>query len=177
VEFTVFETAIGWVALAWRETGISSVVIAEATAESARGRITQHTPTAVEADPPADIQRAIARITAHLAGELDDLRDIAVDLDEVSQWRRDVYQVLRGVDPGETITYGEIANRLGNPHAAREVGQAMGSNPVPIIVPCHRCLAADNKMGGFSAPGGISTKLRLLGIEGAATPEGQTSLF
>jgi methylated-DNA-[protein]-cysteine S-methyltransferase len=135
------------------------------------------TPDAVEAEPPADVQAAIARITAHLAGELDDLRDVALDLDDVSEWRRDVYEVLRGVDPGATITYGEIAQRLGNPHAAREVGQAMGSNPVPIIVPCHRVLAADNRMGGFSAPGGIATKLKLLAIEGAATPEGQTAFF
>ncbi len=105
------------------------------------------------------------------------MRDIEIDLDHASQFRRDVYDVARGVEPGATITYGEIARRLGNPHASREVGQAMGSNPVPLIVPCHRVLAADNKLGGFSAPGGIATKLRLLSIEGAATPEGQTALF
>lgn len=177
MEFALFETAVGWVGVAWSEAGIGSVVIAEATADSVRARMTKYTPDAVEAEPPGAVQSAINRITAHLAGELDDLRDITVDLDDVSEWRREVYEVLRSVDPGETITYGEIAHRLGNPHAAREVGQAMGSNPVPIIVPCHRCLAADNKMGGFSAPGGISTKLKLLAIEGAATPEGQTALF
>jgi methylated-DNA-[protein]-cysteine S-methyltransferase len=181
VQFTVFETAIGWVGVAWRQSqpdsGIAAVVIAEPTADAVRARMAKYNPDAAESEPPADFKAAVARITAHLAGELDDLRDIAVDLDDVSEWRREVYEVLRDVDPGETITYGEIAGRLGNPHAAREVGQAMGSNPVPIVVPCHRCLAADNKMGGFSAPGGIATKLRLLAIEGAATPEGQTSLF
>ena len=177
MEFALFDTAIGWVAVAWTETGIASVVMAEATADSARAGMAKYRPDAVEADPPAVVQAAITRIAAHLAGELDDLRDIALDLDDLSQWRQDVYAVLRSVDPGETITYGEIATRLGNPQAAREVGQAMGSNPVPLIVPCHRVLAADNKMGGFSAPGGVTTKLKLLAIEGAATPEGQTSLF
>jgi methylated-DNA-[protein]-cysteine S-methyltransferase len=173
----VFDTAIGAVGLLWTDDGISDVVMAERDAEATRARLRRHAPTAAEQAPTPEVGAAITRIIAHLDGELDPLRDIEIDLGEASGFRRGVYDIARSVDPGATITYGEIARRLGNPHAAREVGQAMGANPVPIIVPCHRVLAADNKMGGFSAPGGVSTKLKLLAIEGAATPEGQTSLF
>lgn len=173
----VFDSAIGVTGLAWTRRGICSVVMAEPDADAARRRLRRNCPDAEQTDPPPQVAAAIARIRAHVGGALDPMRDIEIDLDHASQFRRDVYDVARGVEPGATITYGEIARRLGNPHASREVGQAMGSNPVPLIVPCHRVLAADNKLGGFSAPGGIATKLRLLSIEGAATPEGQTALF
>jgi len=177
VGIAVFDTAIGIAGVAWTERGICNVVMAERDADTARARLRRNCPEDAETDPPAPVADAISRIRSHLDGALDPMRDIEVDLDDASEFRRDVYDVARSVDPGETITYGEIARRIGNPHASREVGQAMGANPVPLIVPCHRVLAADNRMGGFSAPGGITTKLRLLRIEGAATPEGQTALF
>jgi methylated-DNA-[protein]-cysteine S-methyltransferase len=120
-----------------------------------------------EAVPAPDIQRAIDRILALLTGEPADLGDIVVDLDAVPEFHRRVYEVARTVPPGQTITYGEIARRLGVPHESREVGQALGRNPIAIIVPCHRVLGADGKMGGFSATGGIVTKRRILEIERA----------
>jgi methylated-DNA-[protein]-cysteine S-methyltransferase len=173
----VFDTAIGVTGLAWSGSGIGAVAMAERDPDAARARLQRRYPGAGDEAPPPEIAAAVERIKAHLNGQLDPLRDIELDLDDVGQFRRDVYEIARAVEPGDTITYGEIARRLGNPDAAREVGQAMGANPVPIIVPCHRVLAADNRMGGFSAPGGVSTKLRLLAIEGAVTPEGQAALF
>lgn len=175
---TVFDTAIGLCGLAWNDTGITGVVIHERTAESAAARLGRSSADGVvSGEPvPAEISEVIRRINAHLGGNLDPLRDVDIDLGDVGAFRADVYAVARSVDPGDTITYGEIATRLGNPAASREVGQAMGANPVPLIVPCHRVLAAGGKLGGFSAPGGINTKLKLLAIEGA-TYAGQPALF
>ena len=84
--------------------------------------------------------------------------------------------MARSIPPGQTLTYGEIADRLGDRRPAREVGQALGRNPFPIVVPCHRVLAADGRTGGFSAPGGVETKLRMLAIE-RAQPGGAPALF
>jgi methylated-DNA-[protein]-cysteine S-methyltransferase len=119
------------------------------------------------------VQRAIDDIVALLAGERRDLNHVRVDIADVPDFNRRVYDIARTIPPGATLSYGEIAERLGDKMLARDVGQAMGQNPVPIIVPCHRVLAAGGKMGGFSAPGGTKTKLRLLEIE-RAQPGGPT---
>jgi methylated-DNA-[protein]-cysteine S-methyltransferase len=103
-----------------------------------------------------------------LTGQRDDLADIALDLDGVPAFHRGVYDIARKIPPGQTLTYGDIAKRLGGVELSREVGQALGRNPCPIVVPCHRVLAAGNKPGGFSANGGVETKLKMLAIEGAA---------
>ena len=102
-----------------------------------------------------------------LAGEPDDLADIPLDLDGVPDFNRGVYEIARTIPPGKTMTYGDIAKRLGGVQLSRDVGQALGHNPCPIVVPCHRVLAAGNKPGGFSANGGVVTKLKMLEIEGA----------
>jgi methylated-DNA-[protein]-cysteine S-methyltransferase len=172
----VFATAIGPCAVAWGENGICGVQLPERSEAATTSRLLRLHPRAVTVTPPPDVQRAIDRITNLLAGEADDLRDIGVDLGSLPEFNRRVYDVARSVGPGQTTTYGEIATRLGAPHASRDVGQALGRNPVPLIVPCHRVLAAGGKLGGFSAQGGVTTKLRLLDIEGAA-PNGQPSLF
>ncbi len=123
---------------------------------------------AVESAPPAGVQRVIDRVLALLAGKPIDLSDVPVDLSGAPEFHRQVYEIARTIPPGQTMTYGEIAKRLGVPHESREVGQALGRNPIAIIVPCHRVLGADGKMGGFSASGGVATKRRILEIEGAA---------
>jgi methylated-DNA-[protein]-cysteine S-methyltransferase len=102
-----------------------------------------------------------------LNGEAKGLCYVTLDLDGVPDFDRRVYDVARSIRPGETLSYGEIAARLGDRNLARDVAQALSQNPFPIIVPCHRVLAAGGKMGGFSAPGGVRTKLRMLSIEGA----------
>jgi methylated-DNA-[protein]-cysteine S-methyltransferase len=172
----LFATAIGSCGIAWTDAGIRGVQLPEATEAASQTRLSRQHPGATISTPPPDIEQAIDRICRLLAGEADDLRDLEVDLAGVPEFNRRVYDVARGVGPGHTTTYGEIAATLGSPRAAREVGQALGRNPVPLIVPCHRVLAAGGKVGGFSAQGGVTTKLRLLDIEGAE-PGGQASLF
>ena len=119
------------------------------------------------------MQRAIDGITALLRGEARDLTGVAIDNEGVPEFNARVYAIARTIPPGETLTYGEIAERLGDRTLAREVGTALGQNPCPLVMPCHRVLAAGGKTGGFSASGGVVTKLRLLSIEGAQ-PGGPT---
>jgi methylated-DNA-[protein]-cysteine S-methyltransferase len=120
------------------------------------------------------VQRVIDDIVALLQGEAIDLSEVALDMSRVDEFERRVYEVARTIQPGATLTYGEIATRLGDRSLARDVGQAMGRNPFPIVVPCHRVLAAGGKAGGFSANGGLSTKLRMLTIERARTSDAPT---
>lgn len=117
--------------------------------------------------PPPDVQRAVEAITSLLDGKGTDLAFVTLDMDGVPDFHRRVYEVARTIQPGSTLTYGEIAGRLGDPGSARAVGQALGRNPFVLVVPCHRVLAAHGRTGGFSANGGTSTKLTLLAIEGA----------
>jgi methylated-DNA-[protein]-cysteine S-methyltransferase len=173
---TTFATPIGGCGIAWGSDGICAVQLPERTEAATRERLRRAVPGAELATAPPAVQTVIDRLRAMLAGATDDLRDIGVDFGPTPEFARQVYEVARSVGPGQTTTYGEIAARLGTPRASREVGQALGRNPVPLIVPCHRVLAASGKLGGFSAPGGVTTKLRLLGIEGA-TPNGQPALF
>jgi len=166
--FALFDSAIGACAIAWSTRGIAGLQLPEATAAATRARLLRRWPGAAESEPPPDVSRAIERVRHLLEGQAVDLADIALDLDTAPEFHRKVYEVARTIAPGRTMTYGEIARRLGVPHESREVGQALGRNPVAIIVPCHRVLGADGKMGGFSANGGVSTKRRMLEIEGAA---------
>jgi len=143
------------------------VWLPEQTDHLTRARVVRRFPQSLESTPPPFVQHAIEGIIALLEGEARDLSDVPLDLDDVPEFHRKVYDAARTIKPGTTLSYGEIAARLGEPDSARAVGQALGRNPIPIIVPCHRVLAADGGTGGFSAPGGTSTKLRLLVIEGA----------
>jgi methylated-DNA-[protein]-cysteine S-methyltransferase len=168
----LFQTAFGVCGIAWTVAGIRAVQLPAGTVGATRARLARRPGTpGVERLPPDDVADAIRRIQAMLAGSRDALLELAVDLDGVAPFRRDVYAIVRGIPPGQTLTYGAIAGRLGAPReAAQRVGQVMGSNPVPLIVPCHRVLAAGGKLGGFSAPGGAATKRRLLEMEGAIPP-------
>jgi methylated-DNA-[protein]-cysteine S-methyltransferase len=165
--FTLFDTPVGACALAWGERGLAGVLLPGANEAATRASARRRHPGAREAPATAEVQLVIERIRGLLAGGRDDLEDIALDMSAVPPFNRRVYEAARAIHPGSTRSYGEIATELGEPHAARAVGQALGANPFPIIVPCHRVLAAGAKAGGFSAPGGTRTKLRLLEIEGA----------
>jgi methylated-DNA-[protein]-cysteine S-methyltransferase len=171
--FALFETAIGHCGIVWSERGVAGVQLPERNEDATRKRILRRFVGAREAAPPDVVQRAIADIVALLGGEPRDLTHVAIDTDGMADLNRRVYDIARTIAPGATLSYGEIAERLGDRNLARDVGQALGQNPIPIIVPCHRVLAAGGKVGGFSAPGGIVTKLRLLTIEGAQ-PNGPT---
>ena len=165
--FALFDTAIGRCGIAWSERGIAGVQLPEAGEAETRARMLHRFPAAGEAAPPPEVQRAIDSIVGLLRGEDSDLSGIALDMDGVPEFHRRVYEAARAIPPGNTLSYGDIAKRVGAPGAARAVGQALGRNPFPIVVPCHRVLAAGGKIGGFSAQGGITTKRRMLSIEGA----------
>jgi methylated-DNA-[protein]-cysteine S-methyltransferase len=169
--FTLFETAIGRCGIVWSERGIVAVRFPERGENAVRNRIARRFPNACEAEPPEKIQRAIDDIVALLGGKARDLRHIVIDLGDTPDFNRRVYEVARAIPPGKTLSYGEVAEQLGDRNLARDVAQALGQNPVPIIVPCHRVMAAGRKTGGFSAPGGVQTKLKLLSIEGAQLEE------
>src|ERR1700704_2529876 len=172
--YTLFDTAIGRCGIAWGGQGVVAVHLPEAHELKTRARMLKRRPDAREASPPPDVQRAIDGIVALLRGEATDFSTVALDLADVEPFERSVYEIARTIAPGATMTYGEIATRLGDRNLARDVGQALGRNPFPLIVPCHRVLAAGGKVGGFSANGGVTTKLRLLTIEGARTTDAPT---
>jgi methylated-DNA-[protein]-cysteine S-methyltransferase len=165
--YALFATPIGTCGIAWGDRGVVAVQLPETTERETRLRLLQGRSRAHEESPPPDVQRAIDAIVALLQGESADLSSIVLDMRGVPDFHRRVFEVARAIPVGETSTYGIIATRLGEAGAARAVGQALGRNPFPIIVPCHRVLAAGGKLGGFSGSGGNATKLRMLAIEGA----------
>jgi len=173
IAFALFDTAIGRCAIVWSARGIAGVGFPEGSEQATRKRILRRHPSASDASPPGRVQAVIDDIVALLAGEPRDLGRVAIDTDGLPEFNRRVYEIARAIPPGATLSYGEVAERLGDRHLAREVGEALSQNPLPIIVPCHRVLAAGGRVGGFSAYGGIRTKLRLLSIEGAQ-PGGPT---
>jgi methylated-DNA-[protein]-cysteine S-methyltransferase len=165
--YTLFDTAVGRCGIAWSERGISAIMLPEADDDATRKRLLRRVENAPEALPPASVQQAIAAIQSLLEGGRTDLSNVVVDLDGMPDFNLRVYEIARKIPAGETLTYGDIAKRLGDVQLSRAVGQAMGQNPVPVVVPCHRVVAAGGKTGGFSAPGGSRTKLKILAIERA----------
>jgi methylated-DNA-[protein]-cysteine S-methyltransferase len=168
--FTLFDTALGACGIAWGPRGVVSVQLPDRDEWALRRHIRRAVRDGVEAAPPAHVRRAIEEIVALLDGEPRDLSAVVLDMERVPEFNRRVYAVARAIPPGETLTYGEVAERIGERGAAQAVGQALGRNPFPIVVPCHRVLAAGGRLGGFSAPGGVATKRRMLEIEGAGAP-------
>lgn len=165
--FTFFDTSLGRCGIIWGERGIVGLQLPEGSDGKARARVARRFPDATESAPTAEVRKAVDLVVALLEGKPSNLSRIALDMDRVADFEQRVYALARSIPPGETLTYGEIAAKLGDKALARDVGQAMGKNPFPIVVPCHRVVAAGGKPGGFSARGGVSTKLRILAIEGA----------
>jgi methylated-DNA-[protein]-cysteine S-methyltransferase len=165
--FSSFDTPIGRCAIVWRVGFIVGASLPEADDAALRLSIARRFPDATEAEPSPLIAAAIDAIRRLMDGATEDLANLAVDISALPEFERRVLEETRAIAPGETRTYGEVARSIGAPGAARAVGRALGRNPVPIIIPCHRILAASGKSGGFSAPGGASTKLRLLQLERA----------
>lgn len=194
--FLLFDTAIGRCGIAWSERGLTAVALPGPSDAQLRGWLLRRTPGAVEHDdaprraeasspdavaapaalPPLAV-RARDGIVALLGGADDDLADVPLDTEGLAPFHARVYEAARKIRPGETTTYGALAAALGADHgAARAVGQALGANPWPIVVPCHRITAAGGRTGGFSAPGGVATKLRILDVE-RAHAKGDPTLF
>jgi len=169
--FALFDTAIGRCGIVWNANGVVGLQLPERSETATRQRLQRRFAAARDAKPSAHAQHAIDGIVALIGGAPRDLGDVTLDLDAAPEFNRRVYAVARSIGPGATLSYGEVAERLGDRQLARDVAQALSENPCPIVVPCHRVLAAGGKMGGFSAPGGVRTKLKLLSIEGAQ-PQG-----
>ncbi|RLB66135.1 MAG: cysteine methyltransferase [Deltaproteobacteria bacterium] len=167
---TIFDTAIGTCAVAWSDQGLTWVQLPEASRARLRGRLREHLGALHERKPPAPIGRAIRLVKQHLGGKTADFGATKLDMSSVPPFARRVYDALRQVEAGSTVSYGQLAAQIGSPGAAQAVGGAMARNPWPLVVPCHRVLAADGGLGGFSAHGGTATKARLLAIEGVAVP-------
>jgi methylated-DNA-[protein]-cysteine S-methyltransferase len=163
-----FDTPIGTGGIAWTAEGVVGVRLPDPDAGRLRAALRRQFPGAEASTPPPELQDAIRAIVALLSGEPRDLRDVRLDLGSVELFERRVYAIARTIPFGQTQTYGQIASRLGDARLAREVGQALARNPFPLIVPCHRVLAAGGRLGGFSARGGVATKQRLLSIERAS---------
>ena len=168
--FALFETPLGYAAIAWNARGVCGVELPGDDMAGLRRRMKRRFRAAAEAAEavlPAAVQDAIERISALLAGQTSDLSTVVLDMTGVDALDRQVYEVARTIPIGKTLSYGQVAARVGDARLAREVGQALSRNPFPIIVPCHRVIGASGKLGGFSARGGVATKQRLLTIERA----------
>ena len=164
--FALFDTSIGRCAVAWNERGIAGVQLPEARESVTRARMLKRFPGLAEIAAPRPIAAAIKSIQSLLAGKAADLGRIVLDMERVTPFHRRVYEAARTIPAGRTLSYGEIARQIGSPSSARAVGQALGRNPFPIVVPCHRVMAAGGKTGGFTAEGGVATKVRILALEG-----------
>ncbi|MFT3725791.1 MAG: methylated-DNA--[protein]-cysteine S-methyltransferase [Hyphomonadaceae bacterium] len=174
--YAVFETAIGWAGVAWAGNGLIGAYLPEADPAMARQSFVRRFPGVTEAEPSPVIAGVIERIVALMRGEKVDMSDAPLDIARVPEFNARVYEITRRIPPGETLTYGQIAVQLGDKLLSQQVGAALGRNPWPIIVPCHRVTAANGKLGGFTARGGTDTKLKLLAIEGASAAA-QRDLF
>lgn len=168
---TLFTTALGACGVAWSVRGVLALQLPEADPARTRERLLHRHACSLARTVPEPVQQAIGGVQRLLSGERVDLRAVPLDLDAIPEPHQRVYALARAIPPGATTTYGDIALRLGDPLLARMVGQALARNPIVIIVPCHRVLAAGGRSGGFSAGGGVNTKLRLLAIEGARPTE------
>jgi methylated-DNA-[protein]-cysteine S-methyltransferase len=176
----VFETAAGFCAIAWTDAGVTRFHLPSRTAEAAERQLRRRLPDAAPATPPPEITAAVTAARRYFAGEPVDFSAVPLDLGSQDPFFARVYAAARQLAWGETTTYGALARSLGaGPEAARDVGQAMARNPVALIIPCHRVLAAGGKLGGFSAPGGAAAKARMLALENAvpAVPDQPTFAF
>jgi len=165
--YQLFDTASGVAAIAWTEAGVVGFRLPSPSGDSAERAVLRRFPDAARREPPPDIAATIAAAQRYFEGEQTDFSDVPVDLGEQGAFFTRIYEAVRRLGWGETTSYGAVARDLGaGPESARTVGQAMAANPVPLIIPCHRVLAAGGKIGGFSAPGGSDSKRRMLAIEG-----------
>ena len=169
MRFASFETAHGFVAIAWNGRGITALRLPSATAAEAQRAVRRRLPEAVPGESPAEIAEVIAAVRRYFEGEMIDFTDFSLDLGEQESLFAQIYDHVRALPWGKATTYGAVAKAIGGgPETARDVGQAMANNPIPLIIPCHRVLAAGNRIGGFSAPGGSEAKARMLEMEGVA---------
>jgi methylated-DNA-[protein]-cysteine S-methyltransferase len=164
MQICVFETELGMFGLGWTEAGVARAHLPGLSGETVEARLLRH--GAEVAEPPAAIQGVMAMVRDYARGDMVDFASVPLDLEGLPEFHRRAYELLMRIGYGETTTYGALARQLGDVSLSRAVGQAMGANRIPLIIPCHRVLASDGRPGGFSAPGGAVSKLRMLALEG-----------
>jgi len=174
--FALFLTDLGPCAIAWSDVGVTGVWLPASDESTLRRQVVRRCAAAAEAVPSGAMAGVVEAITRLLGGEHVDLGSVPLDEDGIDAFDRSVYAVARAIPAGRVLTYGEVAARVGAGATARAVGQSLGRNAMPIVVPCHRVVASGGGLGGFSAPGGTTTKRRLLAIEDAR-PHGPPDLF
>jgi methylated-DNA-[protein]-cysteine S-methyltransferase len=179
--FAFVDTPAGLIGLAWDDTlAVCAGQLPEATPQATRQRLQERFPGLREELPPQALATVFSRLAAALQGAPDTLEDVPLADADVPEFHRRVYALARRIPPGQTRSYGDLAAELGGPAVARAVGQALARNHFAPLVPCHRVMAAHGQAGGFSGPGGLHAKLRLLQLEGAplgGTAAGQATLF
>jgi len=177
--YAIFDTAAGFCGIAWSAAGVTRFQLPTSDAAATERLLRRRVPTASPAEPPPRVAETIALVRRYFSGEPADFSGVTLDLDAQAPFFRQIYDATRRIGWGSTTTYGALAKALGaGPEAARDVGQAMANNPVALLIPCHRVLAAGNRLGGFSAPGGAAAKARMLELEGVRLglpEEAQTS--
>ena len=171
MRYALVDTEVGTFGLAWTEAGVARVALPGR--DRARTEMWISRDPAVPGFPEGPLAELPEMIRRYAKGEHVDFTAVPLDLSGIPDFNRQAYAELLKVGYGETTTYGAIAKTLGDLAMSRAVGQAMGANPIPLIIPCHRVLGADGKSGGFSSPGGVASKMRLLALEHAASPTGQ----
>jgi methylated-DNA-[protein]-cysteine S-methyltransferase len=171
--YNVFETHLGCCGIAWRINsvpgGVNAVVyfqLPEITQEVTTAKLARFCGVESASQPPAEINALMHKVESHFAGEIQDFQDVVLDLEATGEFARQVYSVVQKIPAGQTRTYGEVAKAIQRPSAARAVGHALGRNPIALLVPCHRVMAANGNLCGFSAFGGVNMKLRMLELEG-----------
>jgi methylated-DNA-[protein]-cysteine S-methyltransferase len=165
--YLIFETRGGFCGITWNNVGITRFQLPAKSAEGSQRMLLRRAPGAKPGTPAPEVAEAVAAVKRYFEGKETDFSRFKLDLGEQDPFFRRIYSAAREVGWGRTTTYGALAKELGaGPEAARDVGQAMARNPVALIIPCHRVLAAGGKVGGFSAPGGSAAKIRMLALEG-----------
>lgn len=167
MHYAAIDTDWGPIGLGWTDRGLARIALPGPRLADVLSRWGHR------ATPPGRLAALIETVLAYIRGAQVEFDGFDLDLEAVPDFHRAVYADIRCLRWGQTSTYGAIARRLGEPLAARAVGQAMRANPMPLVIPCHRVLAADGRSGGFSAPGGVATKMKMLALEQASAPNGQ----
>jgi O-6-methylguanine DNA methyltransferase len=174
LSYSLFDTPLGTCGIAWSESrghaapyAVAFFQLPESTSELTELRIARSCGATKPSAPPEQIAHIIIRVGKHLNGDIQNFRDVPVDLNSAGPFVQRVCEAARDIPMGKTVTYADLAGSFGRPSLARAVGRALGRNPIPLIIPCHRVMAAHGKPGGFSAYGGRATKAKLLALEGA----------
>lgn len=179
-QYQIFETAGGYCGIAWSEADITRFQLPTRSADAAERSLLRRVPCATSGIPPLRVSDAVAAAKRYFLGDKTDFSGFPLNLDEQPDFFKQAYAAARRIGWGQTTTYGALAKELAaGPEGARDIGRAMANNPIPLIIPCHRVLAAGRKLGGFSAPGGGAAKLRMLELEGVhigPLPSAQQSL-